>query len=173
VIEARKPEEVADRLTRFHKRGLAGIIAIDGKDGAGKDCLAQNLQKRLGGGVVSLDCFIRQKNQGGYVPYLDIDTIRKAIEACTRPKIIAGCCMLQVLNSTGHKQDVLIYAKRVMFNPIAGYDWLDADLLQGRKAAPDEVTKEIVRYHDKFKPLRIAEIAFLHTYKKGHCQFHL
>jgi hypothetical protein len=134
MFEARTPTEVADTLTRWRKDALSGIIAIDGKDGAGKDCLALNLRNLVGGEIVSVDCFIQQKNRGGYVPYLEPARIREAIEACATPKIIAGCCMLEVLNSTGHKQDVLIYAKKVMFYPDGvNYNWLDDEVLHHQK----------------------------------------
>jgi hypothetical protein len=175
MFEARTPKEVADRLTRCHNDALSGIIAIDGRDGAGKDWLAQNLRNLVGGGIVSLDCFIQEKNQGGYVPYLDLAAIRATIEACATPKIIAGCCMLEVLNSTGHKQDALIYAKRVMFYPDGfHYWWLDDELLHHQKAVSenDTLTKEIIQYHDTFNPIDISTIAFLHNYKKPACPFH-
>ena len=173
MFEARTPKQVADWLASFHKD--ARIIAIDGKDGAGKDCLAQNLRELVGGGIVSLDDFIKQKNQGGYVPYLDLVAIRAAIEACATPKIIAGCCILEVLKSVACKQDVLIYAKRVMLYPGGpDYYWLDDDLLHHREAVSEEntVIKEIIQYHDTFDPLKIATIAFLHTYQKPNCAFH-
>lgn len=184
MFEARTPEEIADTLRRFHKDALSGIIAIDGMDGAGKDCLALNLQKLLGGGIVSLDRFIKQKNQGGYMPYLDLPAIREAIEICATPKIIAGCCALAVLNSIGQKQDVLIYAKKVIVRiyPDGSRcdDWLDEELIHHKKAVAehDTVTKEFIRYHDVFNPLRIAAIAFPHLYRphkdSNHkCPFHL
>jgi hypothetical protein len=176
MFEARTPKEVADSLTRHHKEALSGIIAIDGKDGAGKDCLALNLRKLIGGEIVSLDYYIQQKNQGGYVPYLNLTEIRAAIEACATPKIVAGCCMLEVLNSIGHKQDALIYAKRVVFYPDGcNCYWLDDEVLHHQKAVSenDTLTEEIVRYHDTFNPLHISTIAFLHSYKKFDCPFHL
>lgn len=176
MFEARTPQEVADRLERHHKDALTGIIAIDGKDGAGKDCLALNLRELVGGEIVSLDRYIQQKNQGGYVPYLDLDAIGTAIEVCATPKIIAGCCMLEVLSSTGHRQDALIYAKNVMFYPDGlNYSWLHDEVLHHKKGVSenDTFTKEIVRYHDAFKPLQISTIAFLHNYKKPACPFHL
>jgi hypothetical protein len=176
MIEMRRPEEIAAVLLDAHKYALSGIIAIDGRDGAGKDCLALNLQKLAGGGIVSLDIFIKQKNQGGYVSYLDVPRIREAIEECATPKIIAGCCMLQVLAATGHKEDLLIYAKRVMFYPDRfNYNWLDDEVLHSQKAVSDEdtVTKEIIQYHERFEPLKKAAIAFLHTYEKYRCPFHL
>jgi hypothetical protein len=181
VIETCTPEEVASEIRDSNKNALSGIIAIDGKDGAGKDCLAQNLRKLVGGGIVSLDCFIQQKNQGVYVPYLDLAAIRAAIEACATPKIIAGCCMLEVLNSTGHRQDILIYAKRVTIYPDRShYYWLDDDMLNLEEPVEKVIisknytplAKEIIRYHYKFKPLRTAAISFLHRYDKT-CPFHL
>jgi chloramphenicol 3-O-phosphotransferase len=86
MIETRTPEEVATRLHDSHKEVLSGIVAIDGRDGAGKSCLAKNLQKLIGGAIVSFDDFLEQ-NQGGYVEYLNITAIRAALDQVTTPKI--------------------------------------------------------------------------------------
>ena len=176
MFKASTPKEVADRLTRFHKDALAGIIAIDGKDGAGKDCLAINLQKLVGGGIVSLDCFIRKKNQGG---------LCAVSRSSCHPNSNRRVCHTQnnsgMLHATGSQfywaqADVLIYAKKVMLYPDGiNYNWLDDEVLfhQNTVSENDTVTKEIIHYHDRFKPLQTATIEFLHTYKRYHCPFHL
>jgi hypothetical protein len=111
MTETQTPEEIADLLRGSYKNALSGIIAIDGRDGAGKSCLAKKLQKLIGGGIVSLDHFLKQ-NQGGYIEYLDQTAIRAAIDGCTAPKILEGVCVLEVLNSVAYEPDVLIYVKR-------------------------------------------------------------
>src|SRR4029077_13096818 len=153
-----------------HKDALSGIIAIDGRDGAGKSCLAKRLCNLIGGDVVSLDCFLQQKNQGAYVRYLDLAAIKAAIERCATPKIIEGDCVLEVLNSIVYKWDVLIYVKEIYF----GYYWKDEDILDstepiekliGALASRGGLKEEVIRYHDKYRPSRQAKIIFLRPHR--------
>jgi hypothetical protein len=172
MTETQTPEEVAALLRSSYGGALSGIIAIDGKDGAGKSYLAETLRNLIGGAVVSLDSFLRQKYQGGYVPYLNLAAIGAAIEGCAKPKIIEGCCVLEVLESVACKQDVLIYVKKVVFYPQYGHYWIHQDILDLTEPideairGKDSLTKEFILYHDKYKPLRHAQIAFLNKGKK-------
>jgi hypothetical protein len=166
VIETHTPEEVAAGLRDSHKDALSGIIAIDGKNGAGKSCLAKKLQGLIGGGIVSLDQFVEPNQHGGFVGFLDQTAITTAIERCATPKIIEGVCVLEVLDAIGHNPDILIYVKEIYF----GYLWKDEDMLDRDPEEPLEeliprkaltlLTEQVIRYHNKYRPSGQAQIIF-------------
>ena len=166
MIETRTPEEVAAGLRDSHKDALSGIIAIDGRNGDGKSCLAKKLQSLIGGGIVSLDQFVEPNQHGGFTGFLDEKAITAAIERCATPKIIEGVCALEVLDTIGHKSDILIYVKEIYF----GYLWKDEGMLDRDPEEPLEelirrkaltlLTEQVIRYHDKYRPSRRAQIIF-------------
>lgn len=96
------------------------IIGIDGEDGAGKSKkIAPFLRERLGGTVLSLDSYL-EKDRGGYIEHLHYDVLRQDLLALTqksKPVIIEGIMLLDVLEKVDVSQDYLIYACSSM--------WLD------------------------------------------------
>lgn len=172
MIETHTAEEIVALLSSStHKGALSGMIAIDGRNGAGKSCLAKKLHSLIGGGIVSLDKFVQPNERGGFIGYLDQAAIAAAIEQCATPKIIDGVCVLEVLAPMGHKPDVLIYVKEIYFD----FLWKDEDMLERdpeepleeliRRKSPSLLTEQVIRYHDKYRPSRQAQIVFLHPHR--------
>ena len=176
-------------LRTSYTNGLSGIIAIDGTDGVGKTTLAVALQETFGGTLVSLDNFVLE-NQGGYVPYLKTAELKNVLGATNRPIIVEGVCVLSALERIYHERNVLIYVKRLVgygywhdedvcdptepieeliarrAEEVGSFARLDAQL-SGESLSEDEkprltpLREENIRYHERYRPSRHADIIFL------------
>ena len=79
--------------------------------------------------------------------------------------------MLEIIGRVGCKQNILIYVKKVTRYPTGDFYWVDGDMLDRDPTEPLEdlvrrkactgTTEDIIRYHDKYRPSRQAEIVFL------------
>ena len=185
--EARAVSEVGRLLSSAY--GGAGVIGIDGTDGVGKTTLANELGRAIGVPIVSLDDFI-VKNQGSYVPHLQISDLREALASAGRPVIVDGVCLLAALERLSLQADVLVYVKRVadwghwydedacdpeedeetliarLSREAADFARLDAQLSSEPVPAEGEtgltaLREEIIRYHCQYRPSRRAQISFL------------
>jgi hypothetical protein len=185
--EARTASEVAGLLSAAY--GGAAVIGIDGTDGVGKTTLANELGEVIGVPVVSLDDFVA-KNQGSYVPHLQISDLRETLASAGRPVIVDGVCLLAALERLSLQADVIVYVKRMaewghwydedacdpeedeetliarLSREAAAFANHDAQL--SGEAAPAEgetalapIRDEIIRYHCQYRPSRRAQITFL------------
>jgi hypothetical protein len=178
-------DELRRLLLAAGPASLSGVIGIDGIDGAGKSTLAKSLCELIGGTVLSVDGFVAE-NQGGYVPHLNVQSLKRSVGECRRPLIVEGVCLLAVLKAVSVKADVLIYVKRLggFYDPDAHPDEpveelvrrfveqhrdfvvIDAEL--SGDPAPDPASiqwsplrEEIVRYHAEYRPSQHAAIVWM------------
>jgi hypothetical protein len=180
-----KTEKLVD-IAKEIKRKNAIVVAIDGVDGSGKSTVARELSEMLGIIHIDLDDYL-EKNQGGYVNFLDYESLKNNIKQTNAPIVIEGVCILAILNNLEIRHDLLVYIKRMFefgywkddrfdinedietFIEKANVDFrefskLDAQL-GGDKYDPNncsipKLTEEIFRYHHKFRPHEIANIIY-------------
>ncbi len=161
-------------------------IGVDGVDGVGKSDTSTVVASEFGIPVIGLDDYV-QKNQGGYVSFIDYSAIAARIAANTC-FVIEGVCLLEVLERLDVRLDCLIYIKRMSSSGL----WADEDecefpdgieeaIRQSRQntelmlefvarqegkpytpGAADEpgLSEEIMRYHAKHSPHTAANITF-------------
>jgi len=185
------PEELANHLMAHKGEKSIWLIGIDGKDGVGKSQLAQKLSGLLGAKLVSLDELL-EKHQDRYVASLKVDELADEVRAVQGPLIIEGVCLLAALERLGVQLDELVYVKRMRHGLWVDEDICDtskpvdqviakeeSDLLvfleweasvEGKDAPTEQdaklspLTEEIIRYHAKYQPSRVAS----HIYEAKH-----
>ena len=127
--------------------------------------------------AVGVDSFL-QKNQGGYVDYLEIDRLRAELDRSTF--IIEGVCLLRVLEILNAKVDILIYVQRWRHNHWADEEYLgigqpldeylqklrhfSAVIEQAEESEVDlGLEEEIIRYHHSYAPQNRADMVYVWT----------
>ncbi|MBV7258986.1 AAA family ATPase [Erythrobacter crassostreae] len=139
--------------------GDIDIVGIDGWTGVGKTTLAKNLAKEMGGSFYDLDCALTL-NQNKYVSALQTSKISRALTERQRPLMIAGICLLEVLEIVGAHLDAHVYVKRM-----SSWGWADEDELTGQYfevpgASGEAVRREMRAYHRKWQPHLLADIEY-------------
>lgn len=186
----RRVATVADAADEIHAHhGDASIIGIDGIDGTGKTPFARRLAELLGGTAVEVDQFV-EKQQGKYVPFVQVDRLSETVACAARPVLIDAVCLLAVCERIAVQPDLLIYIKRVSST---GH-WQDQDTCDpdedeealltrlseeaarfapfveaagddpgddGHTAGLTPLREEIIRYHCRYRPSRRANIVVL------------
>jgi hypothetical protein len=141
---------VADVLRMEYAGAL--LIAVDGWMASGKTYLARDLAVRLGLPCCDLDAFLQAEREV-FFPALRLDDLRAEITKHQRV-IVAGVCVLQVLEALDRPVDVLVYVQRM-----AVWGWADADDVEG---APDADSRslacEVRAYHGSHRPHERADI---------------
>ncbi|MDX1914354.1 MAG: hypothetical protein SFU55_02120 [Methylophilus sp.] len=164
-----------DHLAAYIRDKRYCRIGVDGTSGAGKSTMASALARALGLNHVNLDDYLVKK-QGGFLDHLRYDDIkRKTSElGCF---VIDGVCLLSVLEEIETSVDCLVYVKRIchglwadedeceVTEDVEGYIRKEREtvgLVEGSEKTPDTLglAEEIIRYHDKYKPHREAELFY-------------
>jgi len=176
---------MAVRVRLARRRPL--LVAVDGKDGAGKSTLSVELSRTLGGTHIELDGYVR-RNEGGYLNYLDYSRIRAAVAGSLAryPAVLVdGICVLEAIRRTGVVPDLHVYVKRIASD---GW-WAEGLLIYDPDKTPDEAVRdhreskfrfmvmmgglpherelaeefaddELIRYHHVERPHAVADIVF-------------
>jgi uridine kinase len=175
-----------EKIVQIIKKGKFFLIAIDGKDGAGKSALAEKLLIFIDYLHINLDDLL-DKNRGCFIDFIKYDQLERIVDQTKKPVIVEGICVLAVLKRINREPSLLIYVKRISPNGI----WIDEkecdtespteiieqkekDLskfaraeaeIENRIYDPDsckisELTKEIIQYHHKYKPHKRADIVY-------------
>ncbi|MEC5219006.1 chloramphenicol 3-O-phosphotransferase [Actimicrobium sp. GrIS 1.19] len=171
MLQSTTPQELASALSEAH----ASLIAIDGNHGSGKSTLAAAIQELLGASLVSFDNFLAV-GQESYFRNLDLQSIIAAAST-SRPCILDGICMFQVLEATSLLPDAFVYVKRM-----AKWGWADQDELVVSGGSLEEhlaalsaqaktftttgeglslgLSEEVIRYHALYLPHKRAGYVF-------------
>lgn len=160
-------------------------VGIDGIDAVGKSQTSLAVASELGTSIIGLDDYV-EKNQGGYVSFIDYPSVaaRIAESSCF---VVEGVCLLEVLGRLGVRLDCLIYIKRMSSGLWADEDecefpmGIEEAIRQSRRntelmlefearqegrpytpGAADEpgLGEEIMGYHAKHSPHLAADITF-------------
>jgi len=172
VVESlHDPEILAKRLRDRLRQTPALLVGVDGWIGAGKTRLAYCMACRTGSHVIDLDDFL-DGTQGMYLERLDYNRLGKLIRRYRDAGgsiIIAGICILAVLQKLPLKLDVLIYVKRINDHG----QWIDkgeCDEQEGGTPTghsfPESIAtagKQVSRYHREFRPRSAATVIFVRT----------
>lgn len=126
-------ENIANAIWDALPQWTGFIIAIDGRDHAGKSSLGRYLSWQLGMPCLELDTFRNLKKS---IAEFYLDDLRRSIDSRlrrNRPFIIEGATVLKALNDLEYKPDYLVYI-----------DHESEDL--------DKVDKSISNYFSSFNP---------------------
>lgn len=187
IVESEKI--LLDELRGRIDTGKSIIVGVDGKDGTGKSTLSNLISQELSIEIISLDEFLILKN-GEYVNSLNIDELRRKIHKLNCTVIIEGVCLLEVAKRLGVTIDTLVYVKTMSpygtwrhseeCDPIvpaselvkkmdedlkrfsqfeATMNNFETDKSQEEIALP-RLVKEIVYYHESYRPSNKADIVF-------------
>ena len=170
-------------LTRSLAERSARIVTVDGWQGSGKTTLAKNLASSLGLSRYELDDFL-QEHRGGFLEYLDYLQLTAALTEAfkkSRPILLDGICVLEVLQRIGLRPDVKVYVRKISASGIwhhglkldpskTAEQVIEEDREIARRWAEMEGTKfgesgeplayEIIRYHYKYLPHETAQFYF-------------
>lgn len=181
------PEELANHLMGRKCEKTIWLVGIDGKDGVGKSELAERLSELLDVKLVSLDRYLEQ-HRDRYVAYLKVNELADEIREVRGLVIIEGVCLLAAAERMGMQLNELVYVKRMrhglwvdeeICSPDRPVDevlekeksdlfvFLEWEASVAGKALPSEddaqlspLTEEIIRYHAKYQPSRVASHIF-------------
>ncbi|MBI1928061.1 hypothetical protein HYR99_27935 [Candidatus Poribacteria bacterium] len=158
------------------------IIGVDGTTGCGKTTIARQIAQTLNLEHVELDSVL-EKHQGGYADYINYHELRRLIDRAAqfpRSIVVEGICLLKILDRIQVTPDILIYIKHVNAygdwyddryyepreNPQEAIHEFDSELsrLASRgKEFPADCEKEIIQYHQTYKPTVKADCVFLQS----------
>lgn len=169
------------------KRKKVHCIVIDGVDGAGKSTLAHEIGEKLSLVHINLDDYL-EKNRGSFVEFIKYDHLKKVIEETSNSIIIEGVCALEITGRLQIECDTHIYVQRMsaygfwndseLFDINENVDDFIAKKnaehrefceamaqIEGGNYDPNNtviprLTEELIRYHHKFNPHKIADIIF-------------
>src|SRR3989338_4543109 len=168
--EVRNANELVPLLRPSYQTSLSGVIGIDGGDGVGKTCLARTLQASTGGRGVSLDEFIIKNELGSYIPHLKKSELLEDLMVQVRPLIIEGVCLRAALAAVSVQAHTMIYVKQVLPYPPNEWYWHNEKIYDPERNIEElirdlspisSLKEEIIRYHEVFRPSRLADIAYL------------
>jgi len=164
-----------EKLAAFIRDKGCCRIGVDGTNGAGKSTMASKLSEILGLSHLNLDHYL-DKEKGGFLDYLKYDEIKQQTleTACF---VVDGVCLLNVLEKIETPIDCLVYVKRMCHGLWADEDECEVTeeieeyikkeketirLIERAENTPDTLglAEEIIRYHDKYKPHKKAELFY-------------
>ena len=148
--------------------------------------IAADLRERIGGTVISVDNHI-EESRGVYLPALRVSALRSSLAGSAAPQIVEGVCLRDVLQAIDCKSGVHIYVRRVVANGYWRHESIcdpaepveeviaceitslrqfaegDARISGKKPPAPESIRltplrEEIIRYHARVLPFRIADI---------------
>lgn len=179
-------EEIRDQSA-----GERIIISVDGFDGSGKSSLGQDLANLIDAQFVDIDHYLVE-NQGGFLNFIRYDPLFNSIKdhMDTSSCIVAGCCILEVLNHLNIDPTITIYMKYLRADNI----WMKGRFLAKYNSPKEAVTaankelkefsifnsklerdggdgisneleisglrKDLIKYHYDYSPHEIAQIIF-------------
>jgi len=139
------------------------LVGIDGASGSGKTNLSYKIAGEMAFLVLNLDDFLSPQ-LNVYFKAFNFGILRSRVSNILNKEegiVIEGCCLLKVLSFLSLEMDVLIYCKEISEGTrIWNYgNYFDSDLPSSREGI-SALEKEVVEYHDKFKPWEKADIFF-------------
>jgi hypothetical protein len=146
-----------------HNHGYQ-IIGIDGDKGTGKTNLSYHIGSHFIYNVINLDDFIC-KDQNCFVNAMNFGLLRHRIDVLSKPLVIEGVCLLEVLRRINMSADYLIYCREISENTNIWHDedrlsLVDHDLLGNQLNDLQGLDVEITKYHYTFKPIEKANICY-------------
>ncbi|MEZ5447073.1 MAG: hypothetical protein R3F45_15055 [Gammaproteobacteria bacterium] len=162
VVTAVTIEEVCGRLMAVR---AGAVVALEGFCGSGKTTLAGQVGKRVQMNVFHVDSFARKFDRPpAYTECLDLVRLHHALNgrAQTRPSIVEGICLRDVLLLVGIIPTTFIYLKRVGKNGL-WYDGLNLmDFEEGHPAPGDseEPHRSDLGYHRRVRPHETADVVY-------------
>ena len=150
-----------------------GIIGIDGLTASGKSWAAQQLSMSLGWPIVGCDGFVRY-GKLFYPHVLDLPALNDTLDTSQRPLIVDGVMLRLVLQAIGIPATHNIYVRRrnldgslyspEFFDSFSAPDLLAAEnelcRLVGIKDNEPILARELISYHEAFRPFELADIVF-------------
>ena len=150
--------EIAKRIAGVSRP----IVAVDGRAGVGKSRLAKHAARRLNALHLDLNNFITPgaAYSLGYIPNLQFDTLRRAIDIAVGRVILSGTCIHDALYALGRDATVHVYVK--CWNAFLDC-WDDEEVCDFSAignvppyAPPRE--RELMEYHAIWQPHRRAAV---------------
>ncbi len=175
-----------DKIAQIIRKGNFFLIAIDGKDGAGKSALADELLFYTDYLHINLDELL-EKNKGSFIDFIKYDQLERIMAKAKKGVIVEGICVLAMLKRINREPSLLIYVKRMSptgiwidekecdtESPIEIIEQKEKGLLNFARAEAEienrifepasckisALTKEIIQYHHKYKPHKRADIVY-------------
>ena len=132
----------------------ASVVAIDGDEGSGKTQLAAELQKNVGGDVISIDDFLIG-NGMSYTKQFNANAFRACLkDKNARPLIIEGVLLLDILEREHLTADRYIFAKCIQQG-----QWQYEQYRSATANLPkSKLTREIAEYYRRRKPFERADV---------------
>ncbi|MDH5821798.1 hypothetical protein QFW77_02145 [Luteimonas sp. RD2P54] len=155
----------------------AGIVGIDGLTASGKSWAAHQLCSKLGWPIIGCDSFVRN-GKLFYPQILDLAALKSALEHAQRPVLVEGVMLRLVLQAIGFSATHNVYVRRCnidgslcspeFFESFSAADMMAAEnelcRLIGIKDNEPILARELISYHEAFRPYESADIVFDNSY---------
>lgn len=153
---------IEDLCTRLRSLSPAAIAGLEGFSGSGKTHLADRLGALVPVAVCHVDSFAKKFDQPPtYIECLDIAGLRRALEQReqSRPTVVEGICLRDVLAHVGQSPAILIYLRRIGRNGL----WHDGLHLEGFEAGQGDTRephRSDLEYHVRVRPHEQADLVY-------------
>jgi hypothetical protein len=154
---------IEDVVARFLALEAGTIAAIEGFSDSGKTTLADYLGKQLAISVFHLDSFARKFSRPPpYPECIDLAGLRGALDRreVSRPAIVEGICLRDVLALINVSPVVFVYLKRTGSNGL-WYDGLHLEQFEAGEPVPGDMAephRSDLEYHARMRPHEIADL---------------
>lgn len=141
------------------------LVGLEGFCSSGKTPLANELGERMQMSVFHTDEFARKFDAPpSYPECVDIHYLRRAMEmgAPSRPSIIEGICLRDVLALVGISPTIFVYLKRIGRNGL-WYDGLHLEDFEAGHTIPgltEEPHLSDFKYHTRSRPHECADLIY-------------
>lgn len=156
------PVTIEDLCSRLRLLSPASIVGLEGFSGSGKTKLAEQLRVRVPAAVLHVDSFARRLDQPlPYIECLDIDGLRRCLEqrGQSRPTVVEGICLRDVLAHVGQTPAILIYLRRIGRNGL-WYDGSHLEEFEARQEGTPEPHRSDLEYHARVRPHEHADLVY-------------
>lgn len=166
MIESNNLNELLEHISKVKPM----FITIDGRDGAGKTYLSNELHKKLGGTHLNEETYRTTDLEGSFVPKeLDL-MLDVARNASNQPIIFDSVLMLWLVEKCCLKPDLTIYVKKMTPMRL----WSDESELDDGMTKEQAIEtangmgagvfrRQMINYHFDYLPHKNSDVAYLRT----------
>jgi len=158
-------KNIDDVCARMRELAPGAIVGLEGFSGSGKTKFAHQLSLRLSVNVQHVDSFATAfDNPPRYLDCLDLVKLRRALEEGeqSRPLIVEGICLRDVLSRIGMSATTYVYVKRIGKNGL-WYDGLHLEDFEAGNPIPGDTAEphhSDLEYHARIRPHELADLTY-------------
>jgi len=159
---------ITEVYAQLQALGAGDIAGLEGFCGSGKSTLAEKLTGQLPVNVCHVDNYARRYDEPPTYPEcLDLVGLRNALEQRdrSRPTVVEGICLRDVLALVGVSASIFVYVKRIGENGL-WYDGFHLEEFEAERPISGDINephRSDFEYHARVRPHEQARLVYERT----------